>query len=159
MYSRVPPFWGVRLVGEVRPREALRTPHKAHLEMWLHNAHQTPQRLTSRCGGTQAHRTRRRLTLFSSRSRTMQDVAIHYGTLEGGHRTLTKAWGKLHNLIGGSQVIATKASQSLRDLHNLIGAPRTPQRSQSRLGFQEPKSNKLTTFTYRFSEENSNRCT
>jgi hypothetical protein len=28
----------------------------------------------------------------------------HYGTLKGGHRT-RKAWGKLHNLIGGSQEI------------------------------------------------------
>ena len=124
MYSRVPPFWGVRLVGEVRPHEALRTPQKAHLEMWLHNAHQTPQRLTSRCGGTQAHRTPRRLTLFSSRSRTMQDTAIHYGTLKGGHRTRTKAWGKLHNLIGGSQVIATKASQRLEESPQLNWSPK-----------------------------------
>ena len=124
MYSRVPPFWGVRLVGEVRPREALRTPHKAHLEMWLHNAHQTPQRLTSRCGGTLAHRTPRRLTLFSSRSRSMRDTAVHYGTLKGGHRTLTKAWGKLHNLIGGSQVIATKASQRLEESPQLNWSPK-----------------------------------
>jgi hypothetical protein len=43
--------------------------------------------------------------------------------------------------------IATKAPQRLGNLHNLIGGPKYMlQRPLSRLGFQEPKSNKLTNF-------------
>ena len=54
-----------------------------------------------------------------------------------------QAWGNLHNLIGGSQ----ESPQRLGNLHNLIGGPKyMPQRPLSRLGFQEPKSNKLTNF-------------
>jgi hypothetical protein len=105
------------------------------------------------------HRTPQRLTLFSSRPRTKQDATIHYGTLEGGHRTRTSL-GQSPQLNWRLPRIATKAPQRLGNLHNLIGGPKyMPQRPLSRLGFQEPKSNKLTTSTYRISEENSNRCT
>jgi hypothetical protein len=82
---------------------------KAHLKMRRHATHRTPQRLA----------------LFSSCSRTKQDATIHYGTLEGGHRTRTRL-GNLHNLIGGPKYM--------------------PQRPLSRLVFPEPKSNKLTNF-------------
>jgi hypothetical protein len=99
---------------------------KAHIKMWRHATHRTLQRLT----------------LFSSRSRTKQDATIHYGTLEGGHRTRTSL-GQSPQLNCRLPRIATKAPQRLGNLHNLIGGPKyMPQRPLSRLGFQEPKSNK-----------------
>jgi hypothetical protein len=103
---------------------------KAHLKMRRHATHQMPQRLT----------------LFSSCSRTKQDATIHYGTLEGSHRTHTSL-GQSPQLNWRLPRITTKAPQRLGNLHNLIGGPKNmPQRPLSRLGFQEPKSNKLTYF-------------
>jgi hypothetical protein len=92
------------------------------------------------------HQTPQRLTLFSSRSRTMRDATIHYGILEDGHRTSTSL-GQSLQLNWRLPRIATKATQRLENLHNLIGGPKyMPQRPLSCLGFQEPKSNKLTYF-------------
>jgi hypothetical protein len=56
-----------------------------------------------------------------------------------------KAWEDLHNLTGGPQEIATEASQSLGRSPQLNWRP--PKKSikpLSHLGFQEPKSNKLS---------------
>ena len=51
-----------------------------------------------------------------------------------------QAWGNLHNLIGGSQVITTKGL----NLGAISTTPlETPSNPPSRLGFQEPKGNKL----------------
>ena len=47
-----------------------------------------------------------------------------------------QAWGNLHNLIGGSQEMATMTSSSRNNFRE----------STNRLGFQEPKSKKLLTF-------------
>ena len=67
--------------------------------------------------------------------------SIHYVTL-GRLPNPHKAWGYLHNWIGGSQQIATKALP-LKNLHNLIGVPKnttkTPQRPLSRLGSKDPR--------------------
>jgi hypothetical protein len=76
-----------------------------------------------------------------------------------------KDWGNLHNSIGGSQKLPLRHHKAWEDLHNLTGGPqeitteasqslgRSPQLNWSppkksikplnRLGFQEPKSNKL----------------
>jgi hypothetical protein len=91
----------------------------------------------------------------------------HYGTLEGGYRTRTKlgaisttqlgapkksplghhkAWEDLHNLIGGPQEIATEAPQSLGRSSQLNW--RSPSNPLSRIGFQEPKSNKLNELSH-----------
>jgi hypothetical protein len=71
---------------------------------------------------------------------------IHYGTLEGGHQTHASL-GQSPQLNWRLPRIATKAPQRLGILHNLIRGPKNmPQRPLSRLGFQEPKSNKLTNF-------------
>jgi hypothetical protein len=76
----------------------------------------------------------------------MQDATIHHGTLEDDHRTRTSL-GQSPQLNWRLPRIAAKAPQRLVNLHNLIGDPKyMPQRPLSRLGFQEPKSNKLTYF-------------
>jgi hypothetical protein len=60
----------------------------------------------------------------------MQDATIHYGTLEGSHRTRTS--------------LRKSPQLNWRLLRIAIKGTTKP---QSRLGFQEPKSNKLLTFT------------
>ena len=92
----------------------------------------------------------------------MQSATIHYGTLEGGHRTRTmmrhtpqlnwrlspnshgsqshknhKVGARLHNLIGGSQL--SREPPKLRDQQGPSMAP------------QVPKSNKLLNFDYHVS--------
>ena len=51
-----------------------------------------------------------------------------------------QAWGNLHNLIGGSQVIATNGLKLGEISTTQLETPSNP---PSRLGFQEPKRNKL----------------
>ena len=61
----------------------------------------------------------------------------------GPSRAVTEpvqAWGNLHNLIGGSQVIATKGLKLEAISTTQLETPSNP---PSRLGFQEPKRNKL----------------
>lgn len=60
--------------------------------------------------------------------------SIYYGTL----RVLTEACSNLHDIIGCSQEISTKAS-CLRNLHNLIEGPKNTTKSQSHLGSKDPK--------------------
>src|SRR3954471_13361444 len=58
------------------------------------------------------------------------------GALVGGNRNLSQGWAQLHNLIGGSQQTPQKAST------NSTKATMSP-RPQNRIGFQEPKRDKL----------------
>jgi hypothetical protein len=98
-------------VGEVLQLNALRMPQmvspwdvvtrwsrnatKAHLKMWRHATHWMSQWLA----------------LLSSRFHIMQDATIHYGTLEGGHWTLTSL-AQSPRLNWRLQRIANKAPQS-----------------------------------------------
>jgi hypothetical protein len=53
-------------------------------------------------------------SLYSPRSFPPKGKSvIHYGTLEDGQQT-RQAWRNLHNLIGGLQVLATKATKPSR---------------------------------------------
>ena len=88
------------------------------------------------------------LTECSSSLPTKMEDSIHYGTL----RVVTEPVQSLGqtpqlNWRLPRTPLSHKASQSLRYLHNLIGSPKNTTKPQSRLGFQEPKSNKLLTFT------------
>ena len=100
----------------------------------------------------------------------MRSATIHYGTLEGGHRTRTrmrhtpqlnwrlspeshgsqshkthKVGARLHNLIGGSQ--QSREPPKLRDQQGPSRALQVPKRTSSRAP-QVPKSNKLLNFTF-----------
>ena len=77
-------------VGEVRWRNALRTPQMAHLEVWWLDAHPTPHKASPRMRKHATHRRHKRLTLFSQVRTTKGGHLLHYGTLEGGHRTRTR---------------------------------------------------------------------
>ena len=77
-------------VGEVRWRNALRTPQMAHLEVWWLDAHPTPHKASPRMRSHATHRRHKRLTLFSQVRTTKGGHLLHYGTLEGGHRTRTR---------------------------------------------------------------------
>ena len=70
------------------------------------------------------HRAPQRLTLFSRVRTTKAGTRSTMGHL----RAVTKpvqAWGNLHNLIGGSQVIATKAPPRHHQDHKPSRVPRT----------------------------------
>ena len=77
-------------VGEVRWRNALRTPQMAHLEVWWLDAHPTPHKASSRMRKHATHRRHKRLTLFSRVRTTKGGHSFQYGTIEGGHRTRTR---------------------------------------------------------------------
>src|SRR4051812_17095078 len=62
----------------------------AHLELWWLDAHPTPHKASPRMRKHATHRRHKRLTLFSRVSTTKGGHSLHYGTLEGGHRTRTR---------------------------------------------------------------------
>ena len=114
--------------------------------------------------GTKIPKRHEGLTECSSSPPTKMEDSIHYGTLRvvtepaqslGQSPQLNwrlprtpqspQSLRNLHNLIGGPK--NTTKPQSLRNPHNLIGGPKNTTKPQSRLGFQEPKSNKPLTFT------------
>src|SRR5215216_2371064 len=62
----------------------------AHLEVWWLDAHPTPHKASPRMRKHATHRRHKRLTLFSQVRTTKGGHSLHYGTLEGGHRTRTR---------------------------------------------------------------------
>ena len=134
-------------VGEVRWRNALRTPQMAHLEVWWLDAHPTPHKASPRMRKHATHRRHKRLTLFSQVRTTKGGHLLHYGTLEGGHRTRTRLgltpqlnW-RLPTTKPQQDTNATKGQQRYKRLQNHKMSTIQP---HNRLGFQEPKSNKPT---------------
>src|SRR3954471_13837083 len=65
-------------------------PQMAHLEVWWLDAHPTPHKASPRMRKHATHRCHKSLTLFSQVSTTKGGHLLHYGTLEGSHRTRTR---------------------------------------------------------------------
>ena len=131
-------------VGEVRWRNALRTPQMAHLEVWWLDAHPTPHKASPRMRKHATHRRHKRLTLFSQVRTTKGGHLLHYGTLEGDHRTRTRL-GQSPQL---NWRLPTTMPQRLQSHKRQQGHKRLQDHKRStnqhhnRLGFQEPKRNK-----------------
>jgi len=140
-------------VGEVRWRNALRTPQMAHLEVWWLDAHPTPHKASPRMRKHATHRRHKRLTLFSQVRTTKGGHLLHYGTLEGGHRTRTRLgltpqlnW-RLPTTKPQKATMPQKANKATKGYKTTKGQQdhkRSTIQPHNRLGFQEPKSNKPT---------------
>src|SRR3954469_7958554 len=142
-------------VGEVRWRNALRTPQMAHLEVWWLDAHPTPHKASPRMWKHVTHRRHKRLTLFSQVHTTKGGHLLHYGTLEGCHRTRTRLgltpqlnW-RLPTTKPQKATMPQKANKSTKGYKTTKGQQyhkRSTTQSHNRLGFQgtqEKQAHKL----------------